>query len=73
MTLNKKTLYIYKHWKIQSYKKKQNKIKKQKKMENGCASKVLVVGSSIGLSSLPWVLELLQVPTVSEVGDLLLP
>jgi len=39
--------------KIQSYKKKQNKIKKQKKNENGCASKVLVVGSSVGLSSLP--------------------
>jgi len=42
-------------------------------MENGCASKVLAVGSSIGLSSLPWVSELLQVPTVSEVADLLLP
>jgi len=57
MTLNKKNfiyiyIYIYKHEKIQSY-KKQNKIKKQKKKENGCASKVLAVGSSIGLSSLP--------------------
>ena len=41
-------------------------------MENGCASKVLAVGSSVGLSSLPWVSELLQVPTASEVADILL-
>jgi len=47
MTLNKFFLYKYINVKkIQSY-KKQNKIKKQKKMENGCASKVLVVGSKL--------------------------
>ena len=54
MNDSKRKLYIYINMKkIQSYKKKQNKIKKQKKNENGCASKVLVVGSSVGLSSLP--------------------
>jgi len=42
-------------------------------MENGCASKVLAVGSSIGLSSLLSFSELLQVPVASEVEDLLLP
>ena len=42
-------------------------------MENGCASKVLAVGSSIELSSRPSFSELLQVPTASEVDDLLLP
>jgi len=52
MTLNNKTLYIYEK-QIQSYIKKTEQNKEAKKMENGCASKVLVVGSSIGLSSLP--------------------
>ena len=55
MTLIKeKTLYKYINMKKNTklYIKKQNKIKK-KKMENGCASKVLAVGSSIKLSSLP--------------------
>jgi len=49
MTLNKKTLYIYIN--IEKYKviKKTEQNKEAKK--NGCASKVLVVGSSIGLSS----------------------
>jgi len=42
-------------------------------MENGCASKVLAVGSSIGLSSLLSFSELLQVPIASEVDDILLP
>jgi len=57
---------------VRNTKLKKNKIKKQK-MENESASKVLAVGSLIGLSSLPWVSELLQVPTASEVADLLLP
>ena len=74
MTLNNKTFYIYKHEKnTKLYKKKTEQNKEAKKMENECAYKVLVVGSSIGLSCFPWVLELLQVPTVSEVADLLLP
>ena len=52
MTLNKKTVYIYKLEEYKVIKKtKHNKIQKQKK-ENGCASKVLVVGSSTELSSL---------------------
>ena len=53
------------------YKKKENK--EENKMENGCASKVVFADSSIGLSSHPWVSELLQVPTVSKVAHLLLP
>ena len=75
MTLKKEKklyiyIYIYKHEKIQSY-KKQNKIKKKKKMENGCASKVLAVGSSIGLSRLLFSWVWLQVSVASEVEDLL--
>ena len=73
MTLNNKTLYIYKHEKIQSYKKKQNKIKKPKKMKNRCASKVLVVGSSNELSRHPFPSKQLQVPIVSEEAHLPLP
>jgi len=46
----KKTLYIYNQKNTKLYKKK--KIKK-KKMENGCASKVVFADSSIGLSSHP--------------------
>ena len=71
MTLNKKNfIYIYK---LEKYKViKKNKIQKQNK-KNGCASKVLAVGSSTELSSLLWFSELLQVPTASEVDDLLLP
>jgi len=53
MNDSKKTLYIYKHEKIKSYKKKTEQNKEAKKNENGCASKVLAVGSSVGLSSLP--------------------
>jgi len=51
MTLEKKTLYIYKLEKIQSYKKTEQNTE-AKKIENGCASKVLAVGSSTELSSL---------------------
>ena len=52
MTLNKKKLYIYIN--IEKYKviKKKTEQNKEEKMENGCASKVLAVGSSIGLSIL---------------------
>ena len=51
MTLNKKKLYIYIN--IEKYKViKKTEQNKEEKMENGCASKVLAVGSSIGLSSL---------------------
>jgi len=70
MAPNKKTLYKYINVKKYKVIKKQNKLKKQKKMENGCASKVLAVGSSTELSSLLSFSELLQVPIAS---DLLLP
>ena len=50
MTLKKNFIYInLKNTKLN--KTKQNKIQKQNK-ENGCASKVLAVGSSTELSSL---------------------
>jgi len=54
MTLKRKTLYIYKQEKnTKLYKIKKTEQNKEAKMKNGCASKVLAVGSSIGLSSLP--------------------
>ena len=73
MTLNEKTLYIYKLWKKYKVIKKTEQTKETKKMENWCASKVLAVGSSIGLWSLLSFSELLQVPIASELDDLLLP
>jgi len=74
MTLKKKTLYIYKLEKYKVIKKiERNTEGKKKYIENGCVSKVLAVGSSTELSSLLSFSELLQVPTASEVDDLLLP
>ena len=73
MTL-KKTLYKYINMK-KKYKVIKNitTYRSKKKIENGCASKVFAVGSSIELSSLLSFSELFQVPTASEVDDLLLP
>ena len=51
MNDSKKKHYIYNQKNTKLYKKKENK--EENKMENGCASKVLAVGSSIELSSLP--------------------
>ena len=54
MTLNNKTFYIYKHEKnTKLYKKKTEQNKEAKKMENRCASMVVVADSSIRLSSHP--------------------
>ena len=64
-------IYIYKQKEYKVVKDKEANKKKYKK--NRCASMVVVVGSSNGLSSHPFASEQLQVPIASEVAHLPLP